>query len=167
MKKTILFTLLASCFAVSVSAQQQQLTRFAVVDLPRVYAAFSLESHAMVQAEIDRRTLEIRELQTRHAELVSQGDHVQAQRLEADISRRTEALREYYTLRTAQLEDQRRRLASEPGSFMTEVTGEIRRIAEADGYSMVFNVRENATIIWYSMSVDITERVIQNLTARR
>jgi outer membrane protein len=172
MKKTILFALLTCCLAVSAFAQQ--LTRFAVVDLPRVYSAFFRDSRAVrefeersarVQTEIDRMNREILELRSRHADLVLAGDQSQALRLENEINRKSEFLREYYNLKTAELEDQRRRL-SQSGSFLEQVYGEIRSIAESEGYSMVLNLKENAGILWYSPTVDITDKVIQNLLDR-
>jgi outer membrane protein len=142
-----------------------------VVDLPKVYLAFFSASRAVrdfedqsarVQIEIDRMTREIQELRSRHADIVLQGDQSQALRLENDIYRRQEFLREYYTVKTAELEDQRRRL-SQSGTFLEQVYGEIRFIAESEGYSMVLNLKENTGILWYSPTVDITDKVIQNL----
>ncbi|MCL2127870.1 MAG: hypothetical protein FWH38_06410, partial [Treponema sp.] len=65
------------------SLSAQQLTRFAVVDLPRVYTAFFRDSRAVreweersarVQSEIDRMTREIQELRSRQADLVLRGE---------------------------------------------------------------------------------------------
>jgi len=169
MKKAILFVLFASCFAASVFAQQ--LTRFAVVDLQKVYAAFFRDSRAVrefeerstrVQTEIDRMTKEIQELRSKHADLVLAGDQSQALRLENEINRKSEFLREYYNLKMAELEEQKKRL-SQSGSFLEQVYGEIRSIAESEGYSMVLGLKENSGILWYSPTVDITDKVIQNL----
>jgi len=172
MKKYLLLMLLLSCTAVSVFSQQ--LTRFAVVDLPKVYSVFFRESRAVreleerstaVQAEIDRFTKEIQGLRSQHAALVLQGEQVQALQMEHDINRRSAYLREYYNLKTAELEDQRRRL-SQSGSFLEQVHNEIRFIAESEGFSMVLNLKENAGILWFSPTVDITDKVIQSLTEK-
>ena len=169
MNKRILLILSAFCLTAAVSAQQ--LTRFAVVDLPKVYSAFFRDSRAVrefeerstrVQAEIDRMTREIQELKSRQADAVLQGDQAQAMRLESEIYRKSDFLREYYNLKTAELEDQRKKL-SQSGTFLEQVYGEIRFIAESEGYSMVLNLKENTGILWYSPTVDITEKVIQNL----
>jgi outer membrane protein len=149
----------------------QQLTRFAVVDLPKVYTAFFRESRAVrdwedrskrVQTEIDRMTREIQELKSRQADAVLQGNQDQSVRLESEIYRKSEFLKEYYTLKTAELEDQRKRLA-QSSTFLEQVHDEIRFIAESEGYSMVINIKENAGVLWYSPSVDITDKLIQNL----
>jgi outer membrane protein len=169
MTKRVLFLLFCGCSALSLSAQQ--LTRFAVVDIPKVYAAFFRDSRAVrefeerstrVQNEIDRMTREIQELKSKQADAVLQGDQNQSMRLDNEIYRKTEFLKEYYTLKTAELEDQKRRL-SQSGTFLEQVYGEIRYIAESEGYSMVLNLKESAGILWYSPTVDITDKVIQNL----
>jgi len=165
MKKTVL--LLAACL-LTTSLYSQQLTRFAVVDLPKVYTAFFRDSRsvrefeersALVQAEIDKMTREIQELRLKRIDLVNQSDQAGALRLENEIYRKSEFLKEYYTVKTAELEDQRRKLA-QSDSFMEQVYGEIRSIAESEGYSMVMNLKD---AIWYSPTVDITDKVIQNL----
>jgi outer membrane protein len=169
MKKTFLLLVLLSVSAVSVFSQQ--LTRFAVVDLPKVYSAFFRDSKAVrefeerstrVQAEINKMTKEIQDLRSKYADLVLQGDQNQALKTETEINRKSEFLREYYTVKTAELEEQRRKLA-QSGSFLEQVYGEIRFIAESEGYSMVLNLKENTGIHWYSPTVDITDKLIQNL----
>jgi outer membrane protein len=123
------------------------------------------ERSARVQNEVDRRTREIQELRARHAEAVLRNDQTEANRLDAQVYRMSEAVRDYYQTQTAILEDQRRRLM-QSGSFMNEVYDEIRYIAESEGYSMVLNLSENKGIIWYSPTVDITERLIQSLLTK-
>jgi outer membrane protein len=168
MKKTVLF--LAACL-LTTSLYSQQLTRFAVVDLTKVYTAFFRESRpvrefeersAAIQAEIDKMTREIQELRSKRIDLVNQGDQTGALRLENEIYRKSEFLREYYTVKTAELDDQRRKLA-QSDSFMEQVYSEIRSIAESEGYSMVMNLKD---AIWYSPTVDITDKVIQNLVSK-
>jgi outer membrane protein len=169
MKKLFWLIILISCTGASVFAQQ--LTRFAVVDLPKVYSAFFRDSRAVrefeersarVQGEIDKMTRDIQELKSKYADLVVQGEQSQALRTETEINRKSEFLREYYTLKTAELEDQKRKL-SQSGTFLEQVYGEIRFIAESEGYSMVLNLKENTGILWYSPTVDITDKLIQNL----
>jgi len=170
LKRVLVFLLLnVSCLLYG-----QQLTRFAVVDMPRVYTSFFRESRpvrefeersARVQNEVDRRTKEIQELRARHAEAVLRNDQTESNRLESQVYRMSEALRDYYQTQTAILEDQRKRLM-QSGSFMNEVYDEIRYIAESEGYSMVINLSENRGILWYSPTVDITERLIQSLLTK-
>jgi len=167
--KKLFWALLILCCCAYLPAQQ--LTRFAVVDLTKVYSAFFRDSRAVrefeersarVQAEIDRRTLEIQELKAKRAEAVLRNDQAEANRLGNQIDRMSEALKEYYETQNDILENQRRNLAQSV-TFLNQVYPEIRRIAESEGYSLVFNLKESAGIIWYSPTVDITDKVIQNL----
>ena len=165
--KRVLFLLLVNAACLSA----QQLTRFAVVDLPKVYTAFFRDSRAVrefeersarVQAEIDRMTKEIQDLKSRQLEVALRGNESESLRLENEVYRRTEFLQDYYRTKTAELESQRRQL-TQSGSFLDQVYDEIRYIAESEGYSMVINLKENNGILWYSPTVDITDKLIQNL----
>jgi outer membrane protein len=167
----ILILLNVTCI---LNVHAQQLTRFAIVDLPKVYIAFFRDSRpvrefeersARVQSEVDRRTRDITELRGRHSEAVLRGDQSEANRLESQIYRLSEALGDYYQTQTAILEDQRKRLL-QSGSFLEQVYDEIRYIAESEGYSIVLNLSDNKGIIWYSPTVDVTERLIQNLRTK-
>jgi outer membrane protein len=170
MKKVILFFLV--CLGLGHMANAQQLTRFAVVDLSKVYGAFFRDSRAVrdfeersarVQAEIDRMSAEIQNLRISMVNAQAQGNHEQALRLENDINRRSDFLKEYYKTKTAELESIKSRL-TQSGAFLEQVYDEIRFIAESEGYSMVLNLKENTGILWYSPTVDITDKLIKNLT---
>ena len=171
-KRMSFFVLLTvSCFAVVYS---QQITKFAVVDLNKVYTAFFADSRAVrewnersanVQREIERRTNEIQELRARLANAIQQDNQPEINRLEADINRRTDNLRDYHQGRIAELERERSRL-TQNSTFLNQVNEAIRWIAESEGYSMVLNLNNNPEIIWYSHSVDITEKVVQRLQRR-
>jgi len=170
MKKVILLTFFI-CFGLSIPLKAQMLTRFAVVDLPRVYLAFFSESRAVrnfeeqsarVQSEIDRMTGEIQNLRVQQVSAQAQGNHEQAFRLETEINRRTDFLREYHRTMTAQLEIMRNNL-TQGGGFLEQVYDEIRFIAESEGFSMVLNMTDNTGILWFSPTVDITDRLIRNL----
>jgi len=168
-KKALIFLLLNVCGLL----YGQQLTRFAVVDLSRVYTAFFRESRAVreweersarVQSDIDRMTREILELRSRHADAVLRDDQNEALRLETQINRRSEFLRDYYQTKTEELETQKRNLMR-TGSFLEQVHDEMRFIAESEGYTMVLDSK-NPVILWFSPSVDITDKLIQNLLSR-
>ncbi|MDR2028639.1 MAG: OmpH family outer membrane protein [Treponema sp.] len=172
MKRGIMVFLGVCGFSFSLYAQQ--LTRFAVVDIPRVYTSFFRDSRAVrefeersarTQAEIDRMTAEIQTLRNSQLDAEAQGDEAQSLRLQNEIYRKSEFLKEYYQVKTAELEDQKKKL-SQSGSFLEQVYDEIRFIAESEGYSMVLNLKENTGILWYSPTVDITDKLIQNLRTK-
>jgi outer membrane protein len=165
---------LLGVWTLSFSLHAQQLTRFAVVDLPRVYTSFFRDSRAVrefeersarTQAEIDRMTAEIQDLRNSQLDAEARGDEAQALRLQNEVYRKSEFLREYYQVKTAELEDQKKKL-SQSGSFLEQVYDEIRFIAESEGYSMVLNLKESTGILWYSPTVDITDKLIQNLRTK-
>ncbi|MDR1867425.1 MAG: OmpH family outer membrane protein [Treponema sp.] len=162
-------TVLMSAF----NAGAQQLTRFAVVDLPRVYVSFFRDSRAVrefeerssrVQAEIDRMTKEIQDLKNTQLNAELRGDREQALKTESEVNRRSDFLKEYYRVNTAELEAEKSKL-TQSGTFLEQVYQEIKNIAESEGYTMVFNVKENAGIVWYSPAVDITDKLITRLRA--
>ena len=152
----------------------QQLTRIAVVDLSKVYLAFFADSRAVrefeersarVQNDIDRMTREIQNLRSQYADAILYNNQSEALRLENLIYRQTENLRDYHQIRTAELEDQKRRLM-QSGSFLDQVYAEIRFIAETEGYSIIMNMNENNVIVWYSPTINITDKLISNLLTK-
>ncbi|MCL2319309.1 MAG: OmpH family outer membrane protein [Treponema sp.] len=169
MKKLLLAALF--CFGLGLVLEAQQITRFAVVDLPKVYVAFFKESRAVrdfadrsarVQADIDRMTAEIQNLKINQVNAQAQGNEQMALQYEAEINRKSDFLKEYYKTKTAELERQKSTLA-QSGDFLQQVYDEIRFIAESEGYSMVLNLSDNKGILWYSPTVDITDKLIKNL----
>jgi len=171
--KKLVFAVVFVCGAV-VSVSAQQLTRFAVVDLTRVYSAFFLQSgpvrqleqdSAAVQAEINRMTQEIQGMQSMRLTALSAGDQMQALRLENDIRGRTEFLREFHAVRTAELEARRRAL-SQTDEFLGQIYNEIRFVAESEGFTMVLDIANTPGILWFSPIVDITDTLIDRLLRR-
>ncbi|MCL2472790.1 MAG: OmpH family outer membrane protein, partial [Treponema sp.] len=123
MRKFILPTLIFAGFALTANAQQ--LTRFAVVDLSKVYVAFFKDSRAVrdfedrsakVQSEIDRMTAEIQTLKSNQVDAQAQGNQDQALRLETEINKRSDFLKNYYKTKTDELESIKSKL-TQSGAF--------------------------------------------------
>ncbi len=172
MKRNIIFFCLALCGFFSLEAQQ--ITRFAVVDLQRVYTSFFRESRpvrdfearsARVQADIETMNEEIVTLRSQLLDAQTQNDGARVLRLENEIFRKSEFLQQYYQTKTQELEIQRQRLA-DSNTFYQQVYDEIRIIAESEGYSMVMSLKDNKGILWYSPTVDITDTLIDNLLTK-
>ena len=172
MRRSIALILFA--IAAALPAAAQQLTRFAIVDLPRVYTTFYRDSKAVrdfeersarVQADIDRMTAEIQNLQKSRLDAAAGGDAERVLRLDSDINKKTEFLREYYRVKTSELDEQKKKLA-QSSTFVQQVYEEIKLVAESEGYSIVLNLKESAGILWYSPTVDITDQLIQNLMTK-
>jgi outer membrane protein len=173
MKKIILSHLCLLMFPFLLPAQQ--ITRFAVVDMSKVYTAFFRESRAVrdfeersarVQADVDRMTREIQDLKSSQSNAELQGDNEKAVKLESEIYKKSEFLKEYFKLKTTELEDQKKKL-SQSTAFLEQVYNELRFVAESEGYSMVLNLKDAKGILWYSPAIDITDKVIQNLQSKR
>jgi outer membrane protein len=159
--------------ALAMQAGAQQLTRFAVLDLDKVQVAFFKDSKAYrdfteqstkVQAEIDKRSKEIRELRASLQAAQGAGDRDQVQNLTNEINVKGTALTDYHKTKTAELEELKKGLISD--AFYKAMNNELRFIAESEGYTMVLNIRDDS-ILWYSQSVDITDKLIQNLRSKR
>ncbi|MCK7487361.1 MAG: OmpH family outer membrane protein [Bacillus subtilis] len=83
------------------AVQAQQITRVAVVDLAKVYLTYSRDSAAVrkleedklkVQAEIDRMSNEIKQLQVRRAEAIARSDQTEILRMDQELYRRAQYL---------------------------------------------------------------------------
>lgn len=169
MKRMVLPILLLAGTLCSLSAQQ--ITRFAVVDLVKVYSAFFNESRAVrefnersarIQNEINRLNQELQELKSRLVNAQARGDRDQALRLESEVNQKTRFIQEYYQTNMADLESQKARLA-QSDTFLSQINNEVRLLAESEGYSMVLNKQEGTGILWYSPTVDLTNKLIEQL----
>ncbi|MCL2411176.1 MAG: OmpH family outer membrane protein [Treponema sp.] len=172
LKKVLFLSVLFFCGTVFIFGQQ--ITRIAVIDLPRIYAAFfhlsrdvrQLEERiARFQSDIERLTGEIQDLRSRHADAVLNNNDSEALRLENLIQRRTEFLRDFHQTRTTEIENERSRLMQTP-SFLNQLQDEIRFVAEREGFSIVLNLHNNPSVLWFSNAIDITDRVIQSMQTR-
>lgn len=163
------FVLCAMPFA---ALEAQQITRFAIVDMARVYAAFSgsgnsaqaLDNQAKkVQDEIDKRKIEIEEMISRHAEALQAKVEAEIKRLATEIERKKAALKSYYDTETKKLEDAQMK-QPRSADFADKVYNAVRVAAESEGYSMVLNLQNSkGMIVWYSQAIDITDKVIAYL----
>jgi len=172
MKKPVCLILFAFLAAASLCAQQ--ITRFAVVDLAKVYTAFFNESRAVrefnersnrIQNEINRMNKELQDLKSSLVNAQARGDRDQALRLESEINQKTRFIQDYYQTNMADLEAQKAKLA-QSDSFLSQINNEIKLLAETEGYSMVLNKQEGSGIVWYSPTVDITNKLIEQLRAK-
>ena len=178
-RRTVLTLVLVVVLAIGAAfpAVAQQITRVAILDLSRVLAAFPQDVAALknfesrkaeVQAAVDVRTSEIKKLQTKKAEAEGTGDEETAKSLDLDIKRKTADLRDYATARQNELDLMARALNSSV-SFIKRLNTKIAQVAEAEGYTLVLNTKPqdqgSGIILWNSSAVDITDKVIQALSA--
>ena len=86
----------------------------------------------------------------------------QAQRVQAEISKKSEFLVEYTNAKNIELESIQKSLQSSD-AFYKKLYDSLAKIAESGGYSMILSLQQANAILWYSSSVDITEQVIADL----
>lgn len=153
----------------------QQITKFAVIDTSRIYTTFYRDSRSVrdyetkktrYQAEIQRMADEIKNLRQQRVDAEASENLAKAKRLEQDIEKKTNFLVEYSKAKNAELDTMKKRLVSDD-DFYSMLYEEIRLVAESDGYSMVLSLQDNTSIMWYSPTVDITDKVIRNMTSRQ
>ncbi len=158
-------------FVFTGAAFSQQITRFGVVDTAKVYQAYFRNSAPIrnyeskksdFQKEIIKRTEEIQKLKQQKADYLSAGNDAQASKLEADIIKKTDALTEYTNAKNIELESMKNNLQNSD-SFYKKLYSTIERVAENEGYSMILSLQQNNAILWYSSSVDVTDKVISAL----
>ena len=171
--KNIKFVILALVFGVicSSGAFSQQITRVGVVDTAKVYNAYFRNSapirnyekkKAEFQAEINKRTDELRSLQEKKLEYENSGNESMALRTESEITKKKDYLTEYTNAKNVELESLQKSLKSSD-EFYKKLYSTLSKIAESGGYSMILSLQDANAILWYSSSVDITQQVISEL----
>lgn len=153
----------------------QQVTRIAVVDLPKVIASCSKSSQALrdferkksqVQTDIDKMSSEIMRLMSQKADADKAGDKASSQRYKDDIDKRSKTLQDFVSAKQAELDEEARKLAA-GDEFSQGLYKQIQNIAETEGYSLVLNLKSSdsvvSAVLWYSPMIDITSSVIQAL----
>lgn len=168
MKKIILAltVLLLSAFSFA-----QQITKFGVIDTAKVYSAYFRNSSAVknydskkleFQNEINKRVDEIQRLRDQKVEAEKNGNSSRAMRLEADITKKTDYLTEYTNAKNVELESLKKSLQNSD-SFYKKLYSVMSKVAESEGISMILSLQQANGILWYSSSVDITDKVIKEL----
>jgi len=170
MKKIIFvfaLVLLVCCSAFA----QQDMTKVGVIDTARVYQTYFRDSAGIrnyetkrteFQAEVDTRTAELKNLQQKKVDYEKAGNTTEALKLEAEITKKTDFLIEYTRVKQIELESLKSKLA-ESDSFYETLYSVIENIAESEGLSIILSLQQANAILWYSLSVDITDKVIDKL----
>ncbi len=170
-KKIVRGLLLGCLFFFSQAGFSQQITRFAVIDTARVYQAYFRNSSPVrnyenkkmdYQTEIDGLTEELEILHDQKLVADQNGDAATSAKLAAEISQKTNYIKEYTSAKNAELESMKASLENND-EFYESLYAIIERIAESGGYSVVMSLQQANAILWYSPSVDITDDVITQL----
>ncbi|WP_028973523.1 OmpH family outer membrane protein [Spirochaeta cellobiosiphila] len=170
MKKYISFLVLI-CL-VSSFAFADRITKVGVVDLSRIYSVYYKESKAVreieelkktYQNDINRMNDEIRQLTEKKMKAENDGDDSTALKLDNEIFKKKELLKEYASMRQSQLKKKSDSVL-ESSDFLKEILSQIQYVSEAEGYSLI--LQKNGTssnLVWYSPDVDITDAVLDRL----
>lgn len=150
----------------------QTMTRFGVVDTARVYSTYFRDSAAVrnyeqkkadFQKRINEKTEELKTLNQKLIDLKEKGDEAGALKVESEITKKADYLAEFANAKNTELESIKRRI-EKSDSFYSSLYDVIGRIAESEGYSMILSLQQANSILWYSPSVDITDKVINGLS---
>jgi outer membrane protein len=169
--KKLLWSLMFLAGAAATSLFAQQITRFGVVDMSRVYASASLNASVMknyeskreeFQTEIDRQTEELKQLQSRKAEYERLGNTSGVRQVDDQIRRKVDSLTNYSNSKNKELETLRGKLeGGDP--FYGQLYAVLGKVAESEGFSMILSLQQANGILWYSPTVDVTDKVIAEL----
>ncbi|MBP3773118.1 MAG: OmpH family outer membrane protein [Treponema sp.] len=169
LRKCFILAFFGLIFSSSLFAQQ--ITRFGVVDTAKIYQAYFRNSapirnyeskKAEFQREIAKRTEEIQKLKQQKVDMRSSQNESAVLKLDADIIKKTDALTEYTNAKNIELESMKNNLQNSD-SFYKKLYSVIEHVAENEGYSMILSLQQNNAILWYSSSVDVTDKVISEL----
>lgn len=171
-KLSFIFIFTAAAFFYSgLYAQQMRITNVGVIDTGRVYTTYFRESSAVrtydskkadFQAEVDKLTAELQSLQDKKIAYEKSGNSAAALRTDSEITKKTDFLTAYTASKNIELEKLRKNL-SNSNTFYQQLYKVISHIAESDGYTLILSLQQANGILWYSPTVDITEKVIAEL----
>ncbi|MBP5283327.1 MAG: OmpH family outer membrane protein, partial [Treponema sp.] len=114
------------------------------------------------QNEINKRVDKIQKLRDQKVEYEKNGNKSQALRLEAEITKETDYLTEYTNAKNVELESIKKSLQNSD-SFYKKLYSVLASVAETEGLCMIMSLQQANGVLWYSSSVDITDKVIQKL----
>lgn len=149
----------------------QQITRFAVVNFTAIFDTFRRDSKAArdyqdkqikYKNQIQELSDEIVKLRQKKVDAAAMGKDSLVKKYEEQISSKTSFLQEFVKAGNDELEILKRNLINDD-EFYSSLYAAVQRVAETEGYSMVLSLQQGSGIIWYSPTVDITDKVIEEL----
>ncbi|MEL3909253.1 MAG: OmpH family outer membrane protein [Treponemataceae bacterium] len=169
--KKFLFSL--SFLFMTFFAMAQEITKVAVVDLRRINENFRVDSQAARDYETKKQKYkaESQKLQEEIVKLKNQRLDAQQknkdtrtiQKYDALIAAKTKFLVEYTSTKNEELKMLQNKLIAND-NFYKSVYNAIKTVAEREGYTVVLNLQDQTSaIIWYSLTIDITDMVITEL----
>ncbi len=154
----------------AVYAYSEQIPKIGIVNYSKVLSSVSGDSRAIQEVERLVKNYEdgvavikneITSLEERKLYFLNSNDEYNALKMDEQIEKKQQYLREYSRLKLANIEDRKKHFMSSP-ELLGEILDKIEYIAESEGYSIIFNSKD-PDLIWWSQSVDITDLLIEKL----
>mgnify|MGYP003337393190 CR=1 FL=1 len=168
MKKGLLFLLVF--FAATAAFAQQQIPKIGIINYSKLIQKVMPDQEIIQEVKAIKKAMadetasvegEIANLEITKAEKLLEEKRRDVKKIDEQI----ESLRYYLK----QFLDDKNRELDEKKAFMPDVTQsienvltEIQKVAESEGYSIIFDANDK-NIIWWNQSVDITDLVMKKL----
>ncbi|MDX9801093.1 MAG: OmpH family outer membrane protein [Spirochaetia bacterium] len=165
-KKLLVMVLLFS----ALSLYPQQITKIGIINYSKVISSISGDSRALQEIERLIKSYEegvaaikndITALEERKLYYTNLNNEMDVLKMDEQINKKQQYLKEYSRLKLANIEERKKRMMMST-EFLGEILDKIENIAETEGFSVIMNSRD-PDLIWWSHSVDITDKVIEKI----
>lgn len=165
------FLIFAVIVLTSLGLSAQQITRFAVIDTGLIFDTFRRDAKAArdyqekkEKFEAQKKIIETEIIQLRQKKVnaEAEGKEAEVKKYEEKIKSKITFLMEYVKASNDELNMLRKNLINDD-VFYSALYDAVKSVAESEGYTMVLSYEHNSGILWYSPTVDITDKVIQEL----
>ncbi len=152
-------------------AQTQQFAKTGLVNLTRIYDKFYKESKgvrdfealkASIQNDINKFKQELIQLMNQRNDAQARGDEATVQQLDAQIQSKKEAYQQFAAVKQQELKQKSEEVRKDD-SFQKLLISEIDQEAVSKGFSLILNLENDSSVVWYSPDADITDGVIARL----
>ena len=159
-------------FGIFTISADQDIQKIGLVDSSKIISTYFQDSKAMSELKELKDAIiavsneikeEIYELKRRKVDAEKRNDREEVLRFETLISDKEQFLKSY--LQVKNKEYKRRQSLALKDSFLLEVTEAIEYIAISEGYSVILE-KQNPLFLYYSIDIDITDKVLEYLLER-
>ena len=169
MKKAFLFALL---FCASVTAYaQQQIPKIGIIDYTRIVQRMmpsmdQLQDIKNIKQAIEDETssieTEIAALEREKEDIAARSHYSDAtDEIDEQITSLRYYLQQFVEEKNRELEE-KKALVPDTAEIISKIVNQIQYVAESEGYSVIFDSKDK-NIIWWTHSVDITDKVMKKL----
>ena len=169
MKKTFLFLLFI--FATVAVYAQQQIPKIGVIDYARIIQRMMPNSDQLQEIKKIKQTIdaETASIEGEIAQLTKERDALAKKNKNNsgvnEINEQIASLKYYLQQFTAEKNkelEEKKAFAPDTTEILSRIVNQIQYVAESEGYSIIFDSNDK-NIIWWTQSVDITDKVMRKL----